>query len=90
LEENKMIKKEIIFPFYLMSRRAVALAQKIQEITKRPFFIEKSERRVNAKSLLGLLSLGVKENDKVFLISDDEDGLIKVEEVIKNLQEGLL
>lgn len=85
-----MIKKEIIFPFYLMSRRAVALAQKIQEITKRPFFIEKSERRVNAKSLLGLLSLGVKENDKVFLISDDEDGLIKVEEVIKNLQEGLL
>jgi phosphocarrier protein len=85
-----MIKKEIIFPFYLISRRAVALAQKAQEITKRPFFIEKGERRVNAKSLLGLLSLGVKENDKVFLISDDEDGLIKVEEVIKNLQEELL
>ena len=85
-----MIKKEIIFPFYLISRRAVALAQKVQEITKRPFFIEKSERRVNAKSLLGLLSLGVKENDKVFLISDDEDGLVKVEEVIKNLQEELL
>ena len=85
-----MIKKEIIFPFYLISRRAVALAQKVQEITKRPFFIEKSERRVNAKSLLGLLSLGVKENDKVLLISDDEDGLVKVEEVIKNLQEELL
>lgn len=85
-----MIKKEIIFPFYLISRRAVVLAQRVQEITKRPFFIEKSERRVNAKSLLGLLSLGVKENDKVLLISDDEDGLIKVEEVIKNLQEELL
>lgn len=85
-----MIKKEIIFPFYLISRRAVALAQRVQEITKRPFFIEKSERRVNAKSLLGLLSLGVKENDKVLLISDDEDGLIKVEKVIKNLQEELL
>lgn len=85
-----MIKKEIIFPFYLISRRAVALAQRVQEITKRPIFIEKSERRVNAKSLLGLLSLGVKENDKVFLISDDEDGLIKVEKIIKNLQEELL
>jgi phosphocarrier protein len=85
-----MIKKEIIFPFYLISRRAVALAQKVQEITKRPLFIEKSERRANAKSLLGLLSLGVKENDKVLLISDDEEGLIKVEEVIKNLQEELL
>ena len=85
-----MIKKEIIFPFYLISRRAVALAQKVQEITKRPFFIEKNERRANAKSLLGLLSLGVKENDKVFLISDDEEGLVKVEEVIKNLQEELL
>lgn len=85
-----MIKKEIIFPFYLISRRAVALAQKVQEITKRPFFIEKNKRRVNAKSLLGLLSLGVKENDKVLLISDDEDGLVKVEEVIKNLQEELL
>lgn len=85
-----MIKKEIIFPFYLISRRAVALAQRVQEITKRPIFIEKNERRVNAKSLLGLLSLGVKENDKVFLISDDEEGLIKVEEVIKKLQEELL
>ena len=85
-----MIKREIIFPFYLTGRRAVALAQKIQEITKRPFFIEKSERRANAKSLLGLLSLGVKENDKVLLIRDDEDALIKVEKVIKNLQEGLL
>lgn len=85
-----MIKKEIIFPFYLISRRAVILAQRIQEITKRPFFIEKNERRVNAKSLLGLLSLGVKENDKVLLISDDEDGLIEVEEIIKILQEELL
>ena len=85
-----MIKKEIIFPFYLISRHAVALAQRVQETTKRSIFIEKDERRVNAKSLLGLLSLGVKENDKVFLISDDEDALIQVEEVIKNLQEGLL
>ena len=85
-----MIKREIIFPFYLISRRAVTLAQRVQETTKRPIFIEKNERRVNAKSLLGLLSLGVKENDKVFLISDDEDVLIQVEEVIKNLQEGLL
>ena len=85
-----MMKKEIIFPFYLISRRAVTLAQKVQETTKRPFLIEKDERRVNAKSLLGLLSLGVKENDKVLLISDDEDALIKVEKVIKNLQEGLL
>jgi phosphotransferase system HPr (HPr) family protein len=85
-----MFKKEIIFPFYLMNRRAVALAQRIQEATKRPFFIEKNERRVNAKSLLGLLSLGVKENDKVLLISDYEDELVKMEEVIKNLQEELL
>lgn len=85
-----MIKREIIFPFYLISRRAVTLAQRVQETTKRPFLIEKDERRVNAKSLLGLLSLGIKENDKVFLISDDEDALIQVEEVIKNLQEGLL
>ena len=85
-----MMKKEIIFPFYLISRRAVTLAQRVQETTKRPFLIEKDERRVNAKSLLGLLSLGVKENDKVLLISDDEDALIKVEKVIKNLQEGLL
>ena len=85
-----MIKKEIIFPFYLISRRAVALAQRIQEVTKRPFFIEKNERRVNAKSLLGLLSLGVKENDNVILISDDESGLVKVEEIINNLREELL
>ena len=56
-----MNKKEITFPFCLFSRRAVMMPQAVQEIITKPFFIEKNNRRVRAKSLLGLLSLGIKE-----------------------------
>lgn len=80
-----MNKKEITFPFCFISRRAVMMTQAVQEIITKPFFIEKNNRRVSAKSLLGLLSLGIKENDKVILVSTDKEDIYKMEEIIKNL-----
>ena len=61
------------------------MTQAVQEIITKPFFIEKNNRRVSAKSLLGLLSLGIKENDKVILVSADKEDIYKMEEIIKNL-----
>ena len=80
-----MNKKEITFPFCLISRRAVMMTQTVQELITKPFFIEKNSRRVSAKSLLGLLSLGIKENDKVTLVSVNKEDIYKMEEIIKNL-----
>ena len=38
-----------------------------------PVWVEKDDRRVNAKSLLGVLSLGIAKGMTVTLIADGED-----------------
>lgn len=52
-------------------------------------YLEKEGKRVNGKSLLGLLSLGVKQGEVVVLICEDKEGIVKMEEIINNLQEVL-
>ncbi|MDF2841511.1 MAG: sugar transporter subunit, partial [Clostridia bacterium] len=37
--------------------------------------IEKNERIVNAKSIMGLLSLGITENEEITIIAEGEDEL---------------
>ena len=40
---------------------------------KSSIWVEKDERRVNAKSLLGVLSLGIVKGTKITLIADGTD-----------------
>ena len=47
------------------------------------FFIQKEDRRVNAKSLLGVLSLGIVKGTAVTIIADGADE----EEAIKTLSD---
>ena len=50
-------------------------------------YVEKDDRRVNAKSLLGVLSLGVVKDMTITLIADgadETDALDGLEELIKN------
>ena len=67
----------------LHARPATFFIQKANEF-KCSIWVEKDERRVNAKSLLGVLSLGVVKGTAINLIADgvDEkeavDGLIEL------------
>ena len=56
----------------LHSRPATSFIQKANEY-KCSVWIEKSERRVNAKSLLGVLSLGVLQGTEISIIADGPD-----------------
>ena len=56
----------------LHARPATFFIQKANEF-KSSIWVEKEERRVNAKSLLGVLSLGVAPGDTVLLSADGED-----------------
>jgi phosphocarrier protein HPr len=56
----------------LHARPATFLIQKANEF-KSSIWIEKDERRVNAKSLLGVLSLGVAKGASVNIIGDGAD-----------------
>jgi len=56
----------------LHARPATFLIQKANEF-KCSIWIEKDDRRVNAKSLLGVLSLGVAQGATVSIIADGVD-----------------
>ncbi len=56
----------------LHARPATFFIQKANEY-KSSIWIEKEERRVNAKSLLGVLSLGIVKGTTITLIADGTD-----------------
>ena len=56
----------------LHARPATFFIQKANEF-KCSIWVEKDERRVNAKSLLGVLSLGIIKGTSVSLIADGAD-----------------
>lgn len=56
----------------LHARPATFFIQKANEF-KSSIWVEKDERRVNAKSLLGVLSLGIVKGTEVALVADGPD-----------------
>lgn len=79
-----MIVREVIInnQVGLRARPATFFIQKANEF-KSSIWVEKDERRVNAKSLLGVLSLGVVKGTSINLIADGADE----EEAIATLAE---
>ena len=66
----------------LHARPATFFIQKANEF-KSSIWIEKEERKVNAKSLLGVLSLGITKGTEIKIIADGEDS----EEAVDGLVE---
>ena len=77
-----MISKEIIVQNQvgLHARPATFFIQKANEFAS-GIWIEKDERRVNAKSLLGVLSLGVTRGTNITVIADGADEDVAVNEL---------
>ena len=69
-----MISKEVIInnQVGLHARPATFFIQKANEF-KSSIWVEKEERRVNAKSLLGVLSLGIVKGTSITIIADGDD-----------------
>ena len=71
----------------LHARPATFFIQKANEF-KASIWVEKEERRVNAKSLLGLLSLGIIGGTTIRIIADGSDEEAAVEGLVKLVQSG--
>ena len=69
-----MITKEVVIKNQvgLHARPATFFIQKANEF-KSSIWVEKEERRVNAKSLLGVLSLGIVKGTAITIIADGAD-----------------
>ena len=71
----------------LHARPATFFIQKANEF-KASIWVEKEERRVNAKSLLGVLSLGIVGNTPIRVIADGADEEAAVEALVKLVESG--
>ena len=71
----------------LHARPATFFIQKANEF-KSSIWIEKEERRVNAKSLLGVLSLGIVGGTTIKVMADGADEETAVESLVKLIQAG--
>ncbi|MCL1881534.1 MAG: HPr family phosphocarrier protein [Oscillospiraceae bacterium] len=71
----------------LHARPATFFIQEANEY-KSSIWVEKEERRVNAKSLLGILSLGITENSTIKIIADGADEEEAVEGLVKLVEGG--
>lgn len=84
-----MLVKEIVVQNQvgLHARPATFFIQKANEF-KSSIWVEKEERRVNAKSLLGVLSLGIVGNTKIRIIADGTDEEEAIDGLVKLVQSG--
>ena len=71
----------------LHARPATFFIQKANEF-KSSIWIEKEERRVNAKSLLGILSLGIVGGTSIRIIADGSDEQEAVNGLIDLVESG--
>ena len=71
----------------LHARPATFFIQKANEF-KSSIWVEKDERRVTAKSLLGVLSLGIVGGTTIKIIADGSDEENSVESLVKLVESG--
>ena len=71
----------------LHARPATFFIQKANEF-KATIWVEKEERRVNAKSLLGVLSLGIIGGTVIKIIADGSDEELAVDSLVDLVKSG--
>ncbi len=71
----------------LHARPATFFIQKANEF-KSSIWVEKEERRVNAKSLLGVLSLGIVGGTTIRILADGADEESAVDSLVSLVQSG--
>ena len=71
----------------LHARPATFFIQKANEF-KSSIWVEKEERRVNAKSLLGILSLGIVGGTEIRIIADGADEQAAVNGLVDLVESG--
>ena len=84
-----MIKREmtIVNNIGLHARPATFFIQKANSF-KSSIWIEKDDRKVNAKSLLGVLSLGIAKGMTIVLVADGQDEELAIEGLTDLINNG--
>ena len=86
-----MVKKEVTITnnIGLHARPATFFIQKANTY-RSSVWIERDERKVNAKSLLGVLSLGIAQGMTISIVADGSDEMDAVNGLINLINTGLV
>ena len=86
-----MVKREVTITnnIGLHARPATFFIQKANTF-KSSVWIEKDERKVNAKSLLGVLSLGIAQGMSIAIVADGADESNAVDSLVNLIETGLV
>ena len=86
-----MVRKEVTITnsIGLHARPATFFIQKANSF-KSSIWVEKDDRKVNAKSLLGVLSLGIAKGMTVTLIAEGQDESLAVNGLAELVQTGFV
>lgn len=71
----------------LHARPATFFIQKANEF-KSSIWVERAERKVNAKSLLGVLSLGIVGGSAIKILADGVDEQLAVDSLVQLIESG--
>lgn len=73
-EERRMVEKqvEVLLKTGLQARPAALFVQEANRFTS-DIYIEKNEKKVNAKSIMGLMSLAINSGSIITLIAEGND-----------------
>ncbi len=71
----------------LHARPATFFIQKANEF-KASIWVEKEDRRVNAKSLLGILSLGITKDSTINIVADGIDEVVAVDSLLALIEKS--
>lgn len=84
-----MVKKDVVITnnIGLHARPATFFIQKANTY-KSSIWIEKDDRKVNAKSLLGVLSMGIAKGMTVTLVADGQDENSAIDGLVALIQTG--
>lgn len=85
-------KKEVIIKKDLKARAAAQIVEKVKNL-ECSLYLQKNSRKANLKSLIGVLSLDLKYDDKIMIISDIDNiniiiSIMKEEELINGIENG--
>lgn len=81
---KKLVSKTIKVKNTLDARQVAYLVQCAGQF-KSDIRIEEDEKRINAKSIMGTISLGIKEDDNIKVVAEGIDEEKAVEEICKIL-----
>ena len=79
-----MVQKEVNVKSTFDTRRIAYLVQCAGQF-KSDVRLDKEDKKINAKSIMGTISLAISENDNILVIADGEDEGVALEEICKLL-----